>query len=162
AMTMPSVTLGKSGITTSRLGFGTSRLHYLGRREQQRLLDAAADLGFVHFDSAPVYGDGQAETALGRFVRGRRDRFVIVTKYGIPPGGIVEAVPALGTPMRTARALASRLGMWSRNLPPLSAAGLRRSAERSLRRLGVDCVDILLLHEPQPARVERLPEIGEE
>src|SRR5262249_53886111 len=101
-------------------------------------------------------------TALGRFVRGRRDRFVIVTKYGIPPSRVVEAMPALGMPMRAIRALASRLGRSGRNPPPLSAAGLRRGAERSLRRLGVDRVDILLLHEPHPARMERLPEIVEE
>jgi aryl-alcohol dehydrogenase-like predicted oxidoreductase len=159
---IPGVTLARSGIRTSRLGFGTSRLHYLGRRDQQNLLAAAADLGIVHFDTAPAYGDGRAETALGRFVRGQRDRFVIATKYGIPGDPLIATLPWLATPMHGARAVASRLGAWQRRLPPLTAAGLRGSAEHSLRRLRIDALGILLLHEPSVARLPNLPAILEE
>jgi aryl-alcohol dehydrogenase-like predicted oxidoreductase len=63
---LPPVRLAKTEIVTSRLGFGTARLHYLAPRERQALLAAAAELGVVHFDTAPAYGDGIAETELGR------------------------------------------------------------------------------------------------
>src|SRR4051812_32660132 len=97
---IPKVRLQRSGLTTSRLGFGTSRLHYLGLAEQQVLLATAAELGITHFDTAPSYGDGLAERALGRFVRHERDRFLVATKYGLPSNRLIEALPALGRPFR--------------------------------------------------------------
>lgn len=150
---IPTVRLSKSGITTSRLGFGTSRLHYLGKRDRQRLLAAAADLGFTHFDTAPAYGDGICEAELGKFIRGQRQRFVIATKYGIPPDPIAEAWPSLSFPLRTVRATARKFGFHRAPLPPLTATGLRASVTRSLRRLGTDRIDILLLHEPRRDRI---------
>jgi aryl-alcohol dehydrogenase-like predicted oxidoreductase len=150
---IPTVRLAKSGITTSRLAFGTSRLHYLGKRDRQRLLAAAADLGFTHFDTAPAYGDGICEVELGKFIRGQRERFVIVTKYGIPPDPLAEAWPSLSLPLRVARAISIRLHCRSTPLPPLTPAGLRASLERSLRRLGTDRIDILFLHEPRGDRI---------
>jgi aryl-alcohol dehydrogenase-like predicted oxidoreductase len=147
------VQLAKVGITTSQLAFGTSRLHYVSQRERHRLLAAAADLGILHFDTAPSYGDGLAEAELGRYLNGGRDRFVIATKYGIPADFIMERFPPITPPLRTLRALARRFGVWKHRLPPLSAAGLRASLERSLRRLKTDWIDVLFLHEP---RLERL------
>lgn len=126
------------------------------------MLAAAADHGIIHFDSAPAYGDGLAEAELGRFIRGQRDRFIIATKYGIPADPIIEALPALAQPLRSVRALARRVGLWRYRLPPLTAAGLRGSAERSLRRLGTDRIDILFLHEPHVQRLPRQADILEE
>jgi D-threo-aldose 1-dehydrogenase len=146
---IPTVRLAKSGITISRLGLGTSRLHYLSKRNRRRLLAAAADLGFTHFDTAPAYGDGICEAELGKFIRGRRERFVIVTKYGIPPAPLAQAWPTLSLPLATARGV----GFRPTPLPPLNPIGLRASVERSLRRLGTDRVDILLLHEPRGDRI---------
>jgi D-threo-aldose 1-dehydrogenase len=148
-----TVRLVKSGITTSRLGFGTSRLHHLFERDRQRLLATAADLGFKHFDTAPVYGDGICEAELGKFIRGQRERFVIVTKYGIPPNPLTEAWPLLSLPLRSARAVARKVGFRPTPLPPLTPTGLRASAERSLRRLRTDRIDILFLHEPGGDRI---------
>ena len=151
---LSSVRLANAGITTSRLAFGTSRLHYIGQRERQRVLAAAAALGFVHFDTAPPYGDGLAETELGQFLSShQRDRFVIATKYGIPADPIIERWSSLVPPLRIATAFARRIGFRQHPMPPLTAAGLRESTERSLRRLKTDWIDILLLHEP---RLERL------
>jgi hypothetical protein len=77
------VKLSRSGLVTSRLGFGTSRLHYIRREERRWLIDAAIDLGFFHFDTAPSYGDTLAECEIGAALGGRRDHVVIATKYGI-------------------------------------------------------------------------------
>jgi aryl-alcohol dehydrogenase-like predicted oxidoreductase len=151
---IPTVRFVKSGITTSRLGFGTSRLHHLFKRDRQHLLAAAADFGVRHFDTAPAYGDGVCEAELGKFIRGQRERFIIVTKYGIPAALLAEAWPLLSFPLHSARAAARKVGFRSAALPPLTPTGLRASAERSLRRLGTDYIDILLLHEPRQDRID--------
>src|SRR5579862_2558229 len=158
---LSSIQLSKAGLTTSRLAFGTSRLHYSGRRDRQRLLASAASLGFVHFDTAPSYGDGLAEAELSWILKGKRDRFVIATKYGVPPDPLLEALPSFGEPLRYIRAAARRVGLWQIPRQPLTPAGLRES-ERSLRRLQSDWIDILFLHEPRPECVPRPLEILEE
>jgi D-threo-aldose 1-dehydrogenase len=155
---IPTVRLAKSGIITSRLGFGTSRLHYLFKGDRQRLLAAAADLGFTHFDTAPAYGDGICEAELGKFIRGQRERFVIVTKYGIPPDPLVDAWPSLAFPFRAVHTIAGRLRFRPTSLPPFTTSGLRASAVRSLTRLGTDRIDILLLHDP---RVDRMSSVDD-
>jgi D-threo-aldose 1-dehydrogenase len=139
---------------TSRLGFGTSRLHHLCKRDRQRLLAAAADLGFTHFDTAPAYGDGICETDLGNFIRGHRERYIIATKYGISPHPLAEAWPWLSLPLRAVRALARGVGVRPTALPILTPTGLRANVERSLGRLRTDYIDILLLHEPRPDRIQ--------
>lgn len=144
------VQLTKSGLVTSRLGFGTSRLHYLDRRARGRLLDLAADLGFTHFDTAPSYGDTLAEHELGNAMRSRRARFIIATKYGIEPNPIIALAPSFAQPMRGAMAIARRFASAQSKHPPITAKGLRQSVEQSLRRLQTDWVDILFLHEPSP------------
>jgi len=153
------VRLVKAEITTSRLAFGTSRLHHIEKSARQPLLALAIELGFIHFDTAPAYGDGLAERELGAFARGRRDRIVIATKYGIPPNPVLEAWPALSVPLRGARAILRKAGLWKDRLPPLSATGLRASTEQSLRRLRTDWIDIVLLHEPSAERLTSPDEI---
>ncbi|MFN5695656.1 MAG: aldo/keto reductase [Cyanobacteriota bacterium] len=71
----------------SRLGFGTAGLMgaALTDRGRLRLLEEALELGITHFDTAPLYGQGQAEEVLGRFARGQRDRITITTKFGLLP-----------------------------------------------------------------------------
>jgi aryl-alcohol dehydrogenase-like predicted oxidoreductase len=159
---IPSVRLAKSGLVTSRLGFGTSRLHYLGPGERLGVLAAVADLGIVHVDTAPAYGDGLAEAVLGDFLRQGRERIIVATKYGIPADPLLQAFPQIGAPFRGARVIARRLGFGSFKRPQLSAAGLRASAEQSLRRLRIDCIDILFLHEPSIDRLGDPREMVEE
>jgi len=159
---IPKVQLRRSMLVTSRLAFGTSRLHYVDRSRRNELLAAAADFGIVHFDTAPAYGDGLGEHELGRFLHGQRSRFIVATKYGIPPDPILAALPSLSLPLRGVRAVARRLGFWQSTRPMLTAGGLRKSVEQSLRRLGTDWVDLLLLHEPTPQRLPAVPEMLEE
>jgi aryl-alcohol dehydrogenase-like predicted oxidoreductase len=159
---IPAVQLARSQLKTSRLAFGTSRLHHVDARHRRTLLATAAELGFVHFDTAPSYGDGFAESELGRFIRGRRSRFIIATKYGIPPDPIIAAVPSLSFAMRGARAIARKIGFQRSAPPPLTASGLRGSLEQSLRRLGTEWVDILFLHEPSPQRIPAADPLLEE
>src|SRR5262249_19105223 len=86
---------------------------------------AALDAGVNFFDTADLYGEGRSEEYLGRALRGKRDRAVIATKFGMmaPPEGI----------------------------RPGSAEWAARSCEGSLKRLGTDRIDLYILHQPDPA-----------
>jgi aryl-alcohol dehydrogenase-like predicted oxidoreductase len=123
--TMRTRPLGASGLDVSLAGLGTNAF---GRRidlgQSRRVVDAALDSGITFFDTADVYGDGDSERFLGEALRGRRDRAVIATKFGMPMG---EHRAALG-----------------RRDYVLSAC------DRSLERLGVDVIDLYQMHAPDP------------
>ncbi|MEM7583025.1 MAG: aldo/keto reductase [Acidobacteriota bacterium] len=150
------IVLEGTDISTTRLGFGCAGLMRLRSREARtRLLETAFDEGIRHFDVARMYGLGAAEGELGAFLRGRRDRVVVATKFGISPGraggglrrlqGMVRPLLKRIPPLRAmARARAEKLYEPRR----YDAATARASLETSLRELGTDYVDLLLLHEP--------------
>lgn len=60
-----------------------------------RLLEVAFEEGITHFDTAPLYGQGLAESLLGKFARSRRDSLTITTKFGLVP----KSYPALLRPL---------------------------------------------------------------
>jgi D-threo-aldose 1-dehydrogenase len=102
-------------------------------------LQAAWDGGIRHFDTAPFYGSGLAELRLGRFLAARpRDGFTLSTKVGrvLEPEAEGQGVDAT---------FPGRLAFVPRF--DYSHDGIMRSFEASLRRLGVDRVDLLLLHD---------------
>jgi aryl-alcohol dehydrogenase-like predicted oxidoreductase len=69
----------------SALGFGCAPLgSHVSEAQGLKALQAAYDRGVTWYDTAPPYGDGEAEGILGRFLAGRRDKVVICTKFGIP------------------------------------------------------------------------------
>jgi D-threo-aldose 1-dehydrogenase len=112
----------------------------LGTRNVQRVLQTAAEEGITHFDTAPMYGTGEAEGLLGRFLASRRDRVTVTTKVGLlPPPAIARILPGrlLRGPLSSGRA-------------DFGLGSVRASFERSLKRLGTDYVDLLLLHECTP------------
>jgi aryl-alcohol dehydrogenase-like predicted oxidoreductase len=147
---MREVMLPGTGLKVSRFIFGTGSLHHLGRdTNAERLLDAAADHGFSHFDTAPYYGLGLGETLLGRLLR-RRPHCTATTKVGL--------YPRLDGGTRLAMLAGKSAG---RLIPPLSRPhadwSVRRakvSLERSLRRLGRERIELLLLHEPDAALLD--------
>ena len=107
----------------------------------QQALETAWDLGVRSFDTAPHYGVGLGEERLGRFLAGQpRDEFTISTKVGRllveDPAAPTEAEGFVGTPTR-------------RRIRDYSAAGVRRSLEDSLSRLGLDRIDLVLIHDPE-------------
>lgn len=142
---MQQVLLPGTDLSVSRFVFGTASLHHLGRLPQQTAhLESAAAVGFTHFDTAPLYGFGGAERALGSSF-GDEPTITFTTKVGLySPGGSDQAHLAM---------LARKVGgkLWprlSRAVADLSVDRARRSLEDSLRRLRRDSVEILLLHEP--------------
>src|SRR6266404_3802067 len=84
-------TLGNTGLEVSVLGFGCARLTAQPRQAALSVLQAACAQGITHFDVARVYGLGWAEGILGEFLKGKRDRVTITTKFGLkPPGGLIK------------------------------------------------------------------------
>jgi D-threo-aldose 1-dehydrogenase len=144
-MPVPTVALGRSGVRVSALGLGTAPLGNLFAPVAERDADAtvraalAAGLSFV--DTAPHYGLGVAERRLGRLLAGRpRDGFTLSTKVGrlvrpLAPGETSDPEGFTDTPP------AKRV--WD-----FSGDGVRRSLEESLDRLGLDRVDVVLVHDP--------------
>ena len=107
----------------------------------QEALATAWALGVRAFDTAPHYGVGLAEERLGRFLADQpREQFTVSTKVGRllvdDPDAPTEADGFVDTPRR-------------RRERDYSAAGVRRSLEDSLRRLGLDRVDLVLIHDPE-------------
>lgn len=137
---MQTVQLGTSDLQTTRLIYGCMRLPGTWnpaeiddqrRREAFAALDAAIAAGYNHFDHADIYCHGECERLFGEWLRNQgnlRDRLIITSKVGIRFG----QDPQPDDPHR-----------WD-----FSAEWIRQSCEGSLRRLGVDRLDLYLLHRP--------------
>ena len=144
AVALPMVPVGGSGIQVTRLVFGGAPIGGLfapvDDDAAQATLEAAWDAGVRAFDTAPHYGVGLSERRIGRFLAGRpRGDYVLSTKVGrlleSADGDVDGAEGYFGTPQL------SRVRDYSRD-------GVLASLEASLGRLGVDRIDIALIHDP--------------
>jgi len=78
---MEHTTLGKTGISVSRICLGTMTFGpILAEKEASEIVDKAIEFGINFFDTANVYGGGQSEEMLGAAIKGRRDEVVIASK----------------------------------------------------------------------------------
>ena len=132
---MKTTSLGTDGPLVSRLAYGCMRIAGDGSREAidrgKRALHAAVDAGYTLFDHADIYAGGQSEALFGDVLNespGLRDQVTILTKCGIRFAGDPDA----DAPGRY----------------DFSAQYLLDSVDGSLRRLGVEQIDVLLLHRP--------------
>ena len=141
------------GPKLSTLGFGCAALlGRVGRKDSLRALAGASDAGITFFDTARSYGYGESERLLGEFLRGRRHQAIICTKFGIAaarPGWKQKVKPlaqaAIGL-FPSLRSFARQHAAGEIAAPQFSVAALHASFETSLRELGTDYVDLLLLH----------------
>jgi aryl-alcohol dehydrogenase-like predicted oxidoreductase len=129
---MQSRTLGKNGPSVSALGLGCMGMSFAygpaDEAESLRVLRRYLDLGGNFLDTAEIYGPFKNEELLGRFLREvPRSSVVVATKFGF-------RVEADGT----------RRGLDS------SPASVRRACEASLRRLGLDAIDLYYQHRVDP------------
>jgi D-threo-aldose 1-dehydrogenase len=137
--------LGRSQVHVTDLSFGGAAIGNLftevSEDDARAAVDAAWAGGIRTFDTAPHYGLGLSERRLGGALRGRpRGEYVVSTKVGrlLEPGdGPAGRDPeGFAVPASTVRRF------------DYSADGVRRSLEASLGRLGLDRVDIALIHDP--------------
>jgi D-threo-aldose 1-dehydrogenase len=119
-------------------------------------VDACWDAGIRYVDTAPHYGLGLSEQRVGSALRERpRGEFVLETKVG----RLLRPVPAHGRDDEGGFDVPAAFErVWD-----FSAAGVRRSVEESLERLGLDRVDVALVHDPddhvEQARAGAFPEL---
>jgi D-threo-aldose 1-dehydrogenase len=152
------VTLPAIGKSTSRVGFGTGGLLRIGSaRGRHNTLAAALASGVTHFDTAPLYGFGEAERTLGRFLRGRRHNVTLTTKFGLQAAPLAARLAGLQRLGRRAlelypalRRVAVRNAGVLRKRPSFSLPEVRASLENSLRALRTDYVDFFLAHQASP------------
>jgi aryl-alcohol dehydrogenase-like predicted oxidoreductase len=127
--------LGRQGLSVSAQGLGCMGMSFgygpSDEAESIRTLHRAIDLGITFFDTAEVYGPYLNEELLGRALAAHKGRVMIATKFGF------DILPT-GTPRE-------RMG------PPNSRPKkIRASVEGSLRRLGVEAIDLLYQHRVDP------------
>ena len=150
------VPLGRTGLSVTRLALGGASLgglfSFVEDDDAVATIRHAWSMGVRYFDTAPLYGYGASERRFGRALADRpRDAFVLSTKVGrlvrdvagIPPGadidrqmldGREDAYYVVRDPVRI--------------IFDYSADGVRRSIDESLERLGLERIDIALIHDP--------------
>jgi D-threo-aldose 1-dehydrogenase len=128
----------------TRLSLGTAPLAGLFKSvdisESDQLIHTALDNGMNYFDTAPLYGHGLAEERLGRILSNVTKPFVLQTKVGRVLNWVEKADPVPWFPDADP------------HIQPVfdySADGIKRSLEESLKRLGVDHIDIALMHDSE-------------
>ncbi|MFI6796507.1 aldo/keto reductase [Streptosporangium canum] len=124
--------LGQEGPEVSAIGLGCMGMsEFYGaadEAESVEVIHRALDLGVTFLDTADMYGRGHNEELVGRAIRDRRDEVVLATKFGI----VRTEDPA-------------RRGIDG------SPAYVKKAADASLQRLGVDHIDLYYLHRRDPA-----------
>jgi D-threo-aldose 1-dehydrogenase len=152
-----TIPLGGSTVRVSELALGCAALgnllHPVTDEDAHATVAAAWDAGVRTFDTAPHYGLGLSERRLGAALRDRpRDTYTLSTKVGrllVPhPEGGAEDDLAHGFAVPAAH----------RRVWDFSADGVLRSLEASLERLGLDRVDVALLHDPDDHAEQALRE----
>src|SRR6266700_4606229 len=125
--------LGSQGLEVSALGLGCMGMTYAYGTGDERLgletIRRALDLGVTFLDTAEVYGPYANEELVGRAIVGRRDEVAVATKFGFrfDPGDPYTAQGVDGSP-----------------------GNVRRACDGSLRRLGVDRIDLYYQHRVDP------------
>ncbi len=118
---MRKIELGKSGLLVPTVAVGCMRISNMTKAQVEEFIDTSLEDGANFFDHADIYGGGNSETVFGNAIKGKpREDFIIQTKCGIVPGKMFD----------------------------FSYDHIVNSVEGSLKRLGTDYVDVLLLHRP--------------
>ncbi|OWR26588.1 aldo/keto reductase [Saccharibacillus sp. O23] len=128
---MEQVKLGQQGLKVSRLGLGCMGMSefYGGQddAESLRTLDAAFENGIRFYDTADMYANGKNEEFISPFIRKHRNEVVIATKFGNVRGEDGSYLGISGKPEY-----------------------VREACEKSLKRLGVDVIDLYYQHRVDP------------
>ena len=118
---MQKIQFGKSDLLVPGVAVGCMRISNMDEKQADAFVDTALSLGANFFDHADIYGGGKSETVFGKAMsKYDREKFIIQTKCGIAKGGKFD----------------------------FSYEHIMESVDGSLKRLGTDYIDVLLLHRP--------------
>ena len=118
---MYSIEFGKSGMCVPTVAVGCMRIGNMSEKEASAFVNTALENGANFFDHADIYGGGKSEEVFGKAITpSMREKLIIQTKCGIVSGKMFD----------------------------FSYEHITRSVEGSLKRLGTDYIDVLLLHRP--------------
>ncbi len=118
---MYNIELGKSGLQVPTVAVGCMRIGDMKEKDLRTFIDTAMENGANFFDHADIYGGGKCESVFGKVLTpSLRDQMIIQTKCGIVPGVMFD----------------------------FSYEHIMKSVEGSLKRLGTEYIDVLLLHRP--------------
>ncbi|MGN0486751.1 MAG: aldo/keto reductase family oxidoreductase [Acutalibacteraceae bacterium] len=117
---MYQIELGKSGLFVPTVAVGCMRISKMNEKEVSAFVDTCLENGANYFDHADIYGGGESEVVFGKAVSNIRDKVMIQTKCGIVSGKMFD----------------------------FSYEHIINSVDGSLKRLGTEYIDVLLLHRP--------------
>ena len=133
---MKTVNIGTTSLHSSEIGLGCMGMsEFYGAPDDAqslRTLERAFELGVTLYDTSNVYGRGHNETLLSQFLRGKRDRVTLASKFGV----VRDPDGPLGS-------------SYDRDIDN-SPAYMRKCCEESLARLGVETIDLYYVHRADP------------
>ncbi len=128
---MYNIELGKTGLLVPTVAVGCMRISNMTEKEASAFVDTCLSNGANFFDHADIYGGGESEKVFGKAISSMREKVIIQTKCGIVSGKMFD----------------------------FSYEHIMESVNGSLKRLGTDYIDVLLLHRPdalvEPEEVAR-------
>jgi len=138
--------LGRSDLEVPLVTFGAWAIGgwYWGGSDDDeavRAIQTAIDCGIDAIDTAPVYGFGRSERVVGRAIRGRRERVIVMTKIGLRWDDAEGEFY-----FETADADGRKLSIYKNARP----SSVKHEVEQSLARLGVETIDLVQVHWPDP------------
>ena len=123
--------LGKTGLKSAEIGLGCMGMsEFYGQADEAeslKVIRTAVEKGVTMLDTADMYGRGHNETLVGKAVQGIRDRIVLATKFGIVRSDDPEKRGVNGSPEY-----------------------VKQACDASLKRLGVDVIDLYYMHRKDP------------
>jgi aryl-alcohol dehydrogenase-like predicted oxidoreductase len=133
--------LGTSGLKVSALGLGCMGMsEFYGAQDDAEsiaTIHRAGELGITLLDTADMYGIGKNEELVGRAIKGRRENFVLATKFGVVRSNL-PATSSVGGQLAHVRGIDGR------------PEYVRAACEASLKRLGVEVIDLYYQHRIDP------------
>ena len=160
---MKAITLPGTARPTSNIGYGTSGLHGgWSRKGSITLLETAFECGVRHFDTAPLYGLGEAEDVVGQFAARHSGEVSVTTKFGLnaPKSRrlfgiarmvlrpLVSRIPGAKAKLVKAASAVQSMGQGpSIKANRYTVPAMRASLEQSLRKLKLERIDVFLAHE---------------